>query len=169
METDKSSMMEHQPATPRGRDDRRRSVADAVWRWKVQQHPQAFPSRRVSTRVLRDVVIGLVMAAALYAAGRPVLAGVAAVVSLVVLAVRAVLPPSLSAPVISFAGRVAHQAGRALTAVVLGAVYCTVFVPLRVWRTLTGHDTLRLKRRRAGETFWIDRSTLPRTSPEKPY
>jgi hypothetical protein len=163
-------MMANRPATQGERDERRRRAAEAVWHWKSPQlAPAARPASRFAGHVLRDFVIGLAIAAALYAAGRPVVAGVAGVVSVAVLMVRAVLPRSLSAPVIAFASRIAHRAGQALTALVLGAVYFTLFLLLRAWRTLTGHDSLRLKPRGPGQSFWVDRSTLPETSPDKPY
>ena len=168
-----SSSSEHAPApppAPLGQDERRRRAAEAVWNWKSpQQAPAARPASRFAGTVRRDLAIGLAIAALLYLAGRPVMAGVAAVISVGVLAVRAVLPPSLSAPVMAFASRLAQQAGRALTAVVLGAIYFTVFLMFRAWRALIGHDSLRLKPRRPGQSFWIDRSTLPETSPDKPY
>lgn len=162
--------MDHRPAARQDRHDRDRRVMASVWRWKApEQPPAADRARRLSGVVLRDVIIGLVIAGVLYAAGRPVIAGVAAVISVAVLIVRAVLPVPLSASVVSVAGRAAHWIGHALSATVLGAVYFSVFVPLRAWRDLTGHDTLRLKRRGPGGSFWIDRSTLPETSPDKPY
>jgi hypothetical protein len=163
-------MTEYSPATRNEADERRRRAAESVWDWKSPQRaPAASPVSRLSGTVLRDFAIGLVIAAVLYAADRAVIASVAAGISVVVLAIRAVLPPALSAPVIAFTSRIAHQAGHALTAVVLGAVYFTAFVLLRAWRTLTGHDSLRLKPRQPGESFWVDRSTLPETSPDKPY
>ena len=153
-----------------GRDERRRRAAEAVWNWKSpQQAPAARPANRFAGTVWRDLAIGLAIAAALYVAGRPVMAGVAAVISVAVLAVRALLPLSLAAPVIGFASRLAQQAGHALTAILLGAIYFTVFLMFRAWRTLIGHDSLRLKPRQPGQSFWIDRSTLPETSPDKPY
>ena len=159
-----------QPKALAARDERWRRAAEVVWDWKSpQQAAAARPVRRFAGTVLRDVAIGLVIATVLYASGRPVIAAVAAVVSVLVLAVRSVLPPSLSAPVIAFTGRLAQQAGHALTAIVLGAVYITVFLPFRAWRTLTGHDSLQLRPRRPGQSFWIERSTLPETSPDKPY
>jgi hypothetical protein len=162
--------MANRPAPEIEREDRRRRAAESVWNWKsAQQSPAARATRRFSATVLRDFAIGLVVAAVLYAAGRPVIAGAAAAISVLVLTVRAILPLELSEPVVALAGRAARHAGHALTAVVLGAVYFTVFVLLRAWRSLTGHDSLRLKRGRAGGSYWIDRSTLPGTSPDKPY
>ena len=159
-----------QPRALAARDERRRRAAEAVWNWKSpQQAPAARPAGRFAGTVLRDFAIGLVIATALYVAGRPVIAGVAAVIAVLVLAVRSVLSPSLSAPVTAFTSRLAQQAGHALTAIVLGAIYITVFLPFRAWRTLTGHDSLRLRPRRPGQSFWIERSTLPETSPDKPY
>ena len=158
------------PATRDGRDERRRRVAESVWHWKSTQHPPAArPPSRFSGTALRDFTIGLAIGAVLYAAGRPVIAGVAAVMSVVVLTVRAILPLSLSAPATAFTDRLAHRAGHWLTLIVLGVVYFTVFVLLRAWRALTGHDSLGLKPRRPGQSFWIDRSALPETSPDKPY
>ena len=162
--------MANRPATQGDRDERRRRAAEAVWQWKSPPPaPAARPASRFAGTVLRDFSIGIAIAAVLYAAGRPVVAGVAGVISVVVLMVRAALPPPLSAPVMASASRLAHRAGRALTAIVLGGVYFTVFLLLRAWRTLTGHDSLRLKPRRPGQSFWVDRSTLPETSPDKPY
>ena len=158
------------PTSLAARDARWRRAAEVVWNWKSpQQATAARPLRRFAGTVLRDVAIGLVIATVLYASGRPVIAAVAAVVSVLVLAVRSVLPPSLSAPVIAFTGRIAQQAGHALTAILLGAIYITVFLPFRAWRTLTGQDSLQLRPRRPGQSFWIERSTLPETSPDKPY
>jgi hypothetical protein len=162
--------MTNRPATQVERDERRRRAAETVWDWRLAQHaPEPDPPSRFSGTVLRDFAIGLVIAAVLYAAGRPAIAGVAAGISVLVFAIRAVLPPALSAPVMALVGRAAQRAGNALTAVVLGAVYFAVFMPLRAWRSLTGHDSLRLRRGRAGQSSWIDRSTLPETSPDKPY
>jgi large-conductance mechanosensitive channel len=163
-------MMEQRPAAAHDRDDRHRRVMESVWRWKLSQHaPVVQPVRRFSRAVLRDAAIGLAIAAVLYAANRPVIAAVAAAVSVAVLVVRAILPASLSAPLVAFSGRVVLRIGHALTAIVLGIVYFTVFVLLRAWRGLTGHDALRRQRIAAGQSFWIDRSSLPETSPEKPY
>lgn len=159
-----------QSAALRARDERWRRAAEVVWNWKsLQQAPAARPVRRFTGTALRDLAIGLVMATALYVSGRPAMAAVAAVISVVVLAVRSVLPPSRSVPVIAFTSRLAQQAGQVLTAVVLGAIYFTVFLLFRAWRTFTGHDSLRLRPRLPGQSFWIERSSLPETSPDKPY
>jgi hypothetical protein len=141
-----------------------------VWDWKAGQRPaMAPPGRRVSGPVVRDFAIGLVIAAGLYVLGRPVIALVAVCISAAVLTVRALLPASISTPLMAAAGRVAHQAGHAVTVVVLAAVYFTVFPLFRAWRAATGSDSLRLKAGRQGPSFWIDRATLPETSPDKPY
>jgi hypothetical protein len=118
---------------------------------------------------LLDFAIGLAIAAGLYALDRPTMAGVAACVSAGVLAFRVLLPARRAGPVSAVARQLAHGVGHALTVTVLAAVYFTVFLLLRVWRTLTGNDSLQLKARPPGQSFWIDRSTLPETSPDRPY
>lgn len=162
--------MEHRPAARHDRDDRHRRVMESVWRWQSPPHrPVTAPPRRLTGAVVRDLVIGLAIAGALYAAGRSVIAGVAAAIAVAVFVVRGVLPSALSSPLVAISARAAHRVGHALSTLVLGAVYFTVFVLLRAWRDSIGHDALRLKRRGRDQSFWIDRSTLPETSPDKPY
>lgn len=161
--------MTNRPEADVEREQRRRRVGESVWDWSAPQARPEAHATRVPVTALRDFAIGLVLAGVLYAAGRPALSGVAAVLSFLVLTVRAILPAALAAPIVAAVSRVAHHVGHAVTVVVLGLVYFTVFLLLRAWRTVTGHDTLRLKPRRRGESFWIDRSTLPETSPDQPY
>lgn len=162
--------MTNRPAADGERGQRWRRVGEAVWDWRAPQQERAEAhARHIPGTALRDCAIGLVIAGILYMAGRPVLSGVAAVVSFVVLTVRALLPAALAAPILTAVSRIAHRVGQALTVIVLGLVYFTVFVLLRAWRSVTGRDTLRLKPGRWGQSFWIDRSTLPETSPDKPY
>jgi len=158
------------PLAPDRRAERRRRAAELVWDWKVPNGMAAArPERRPAAKAFRDFVVGLVMAAGLYALGRPVMAVLAACISAAALTVGVILPPRFADPVIAVSGRVVHHVGQALTVTVLAVVYFTVFLFLRTWRALTGHDSLRLKASPPGQSFWIDRSSRPESSPDKPY
>jgi hypothetical protein len=148
----------------------RREAAEAIWEWKPRSsEPAARPGRRVRWTAVRDFAIGLGVAVILYVSGRSVLAGMAAAIASVMLAVAVLLPPALSERVSTIAGRVAHAVGHVVTIAALAVVYFSLFLLLRGWRILVGNDSLRLRARPHALSYWIDRSTLPETSPDNPY
>lgn len=69
------------------------------------------------------------------------------------LAVLAWARPAAHAPVHRALERAAHALATAISWVLLAAAYLALFVPLRLWRWITGRDPLALRHERRSETF----------------
>jgi hypothetical protein len=80
------------------------------------------------------------------------------------IAVLAWLAPRAHAPVQRVLDRAAHGLAVGVSWALLAVVYVGMFVPMRAWRALTGHDPLGLRRDLRAESYLC---ALPPARPER--
>ena len=109
-------------------------------------------SRVPSIRPRLQATIALVVAVGVWLAlGNRIAAGVAVVMA--ILAVLAWAAPAAYAPVHRGLERGAHALAAAVSWVLLGGAYLGLFLPLRLWRSITRRDPLALRPDERSDTF----------------